>query len=48
MAPKWRFLVETNGCIHEMGWEPSDQDVKVGEGWLDLEPVLLAGCWVAN
>ncbi len=26
--------------------EPYDQVVKMGEGWVDLEPVLLTICWV--
>ncbi len=28
--------------------EPYDQVVKVGEGWVDLEPVLLSNCQVAK
>jgi len=29
-------------------FEPYNQVVKVGEGWVDLEPVLFTICWVAN
>ncbi len=28
--------------------KPYDQVVKVGEGWVDLEPVILTICWVAK
>ncbi len=32
----------------DSGLEPYDQVVKVGEGWVDLEPVLLAICRVSK
>jgi len=28
--------------------EPYDQVVKVGVGWVDLEPLLLTICWAAK
>ncbi len=42
MDPKIRWVRSQDSSLG-----PSDQGVKVGEGWVDLESVLLAGCWVA-
>ncbi len=36
------------GGSQDSGLELYDQLVKVGEGWLDLEQVLLTNCWVAK
>jgi hypothetical protein len=36
------------GGSQDNSLEPSDQVIKVGEGWEDLESELLAGCWVAE
>ncbi len=57
MAPKGCFVVEISGsmkCIPKYpgegarSLEPYDQVVKVGEGWVDLEPAFLSSCWVAR
>jgi hypothetical protein len=59
MAPKWHFAVEVCGSVkwilkydggksQDSSLESYDQVVKVGEGWVDLEPVLLSSRWVAK
>ncbi len=45
-----RSVDPSSGSLNNMGeerqvsLEPDDQVVKVGEGWVDLEPVLLSSC----
>ncbi len=55
IVPKWRFVLEIRGSQNLLGGgsqdrslEPWDQVVKVGEGWVDLESVLLTDCSVAK
>ncbi len=51
MGPKWCCVVEIGRSVDpkiRSGREPYDQVVKVGEGWVDLEPVLLTNCWVVK
>jgi len=36
------------GGSQDSSLEPSDQVVEVGEGWVELESGLLAGCCVAK
>ncbi len=57
MVSTWRFVIEIGTSVdpkidgggnQDSNLEPYDQVVKVGEGWIDLEPVLLSSCWVAK
>jgi hypothetical protein len=51
---KWRFVVDISGSLNKMGdgaktrLKLYDPVVKVGEGWVDLEPMLLVNCKVAK
>ncbi len=48
----WIYEVDTKirwgKWSQDSSLEIYSQVVKVGEGWLDLEPVLLSDCWVAK
>ncbi len=44
---QWILKYRGDGC-QDSNLEPYDQVVKVGEEWVDLEPVLLSVCWVAK
>jgi hypothetical protein len=41
------FKIRWGGNL-DSSLEPSDQVVKVGEDWVDLESGIFAGCWVAK
>ncbi len=44
---KW-ILKEDGGGSQDSSLEPYDQAVKVREGWVDLEPIVLVNCRVAK
>jgi len=55
MAPKWQFVIEIKGSKYKLGdgaetivLSHKIKVIKVGEGWVDLESVLLDNCQIVK
>ncbi len=45
----WKWILKYDGGrSQDSGLDPYNQVVKVGVGWVDLEPVLISNYWVAK